>query len=96
MKKKSQKTKQIRQSRADRVTNMDKEILDTEGAALVLGVSKSTIYKLAQARTLPGVKVGKEWRFSRRKLIAWVSQGAEDEVDDLAALLKSANVRARK
>jgi hypothetical protein len=38
---------------------MDKEILDVEGAATLLGVSI----------------VGREWRFSRTNLIEWVANG---------------------
>ena len=37
----------------DRIADMDREILDVEGAATLLGVSKTTIYKLAQAGSLP-------------------------------------------
>ena len=92
MPKKAQKN--IR-SRKDRLQDMDKEILDVEGAAALLGVSKSTVYKMAVAGDLPGVKVGKEWRFARRNLINWVAQGKNGE-PDLAALLKNANIRVRK
>ena len=47
-----------------------------------------------KAPLLPGVKIGKEWRFARRNLINWVAQGTNGE-PDLAALLKNANIRAR-
>lgn len=82
-------------SRAKRLHHMDKEILDVEGAAALLGVSKSTVYKMAATNELPGIKVGKEWRFARRNLINWVAQSTNGE-PDLATLLKNANVRVRK
>ena len=84
-------------TREDRIAEMDREILDVQGAATLLGVSKTTIYKLAQAGSLPAARVGKEWRFSRRNLIEWISLGGTNASrDSLAALFKSSNVRARK
>lgn len=81
-------------AKADREL-MDKDILDIQGAAAVLGVSKRTIYKLVSEKRIPAAKVGKEWRFSRRKLIEWVAAGAGKlQPDSLAELLRGANVRA--
>lgn len=59
-------------------------------------LASRTIYKMATAGDLPGVKVGKEWRFARRNLINWVAQSPNNEADDLASLLKNASIRARK
>jgi excisionase family DNA binding protein len=56
---------------------MAKEILDVAGAAELLGVSPWTIYQLARKGTIPGARVGKEWRFARASLIQWVSNGAQ-------------------
>ena len=66
-------------SRRSRIDKMDQEILTVEGAAEVLGVSKTTIYQLVQAGAIPGRKVGKEWRFTRKRLIAWISEDDEKE-----------------
>jgi len=82
-------------SREERLRNMDKDILDVEGTAALLGVSKSTVYKMAATNEIPGVKVGKEWRFARRNLINWVAQSTNGE-PDLATLLRNSNVRIRK
>lgn len=82
-------------SRQVRLCDMDKEILDVGGAAALLGVSKSTVYKMANAGDFPGVKVGKEWRFARRNLINWVAQSTNGE-PDLVTLLRNANIRVRK
>jgi excisionase family DNA binding protein len=35
-------------------------------------VPVSTVYRLAQQRQLPGRKVGRQWRFSRPLLDAWL------------------------
>ena len=82
--------------RAKRIEGMAPEILDVEGAARLLGVSTRTIYKLAGERAIPAAKVGKEWRFSRKRLIEWVTQGAEKgggEPTTLEDLLRSGSVR---
>ena len=51
-------------------------ILDVEGAALLLGVSKHTIYRLITKDKLPATKIGREWRFHRPTLIEWVATGS--------------------
>ncbi|MGE3537320.1 MAG: helix-turn-helix domain-containing protein [Candidatus Tectimicrobiota bacterium] len=56
---------------------MDKEILDVEGAALILGVSSTTIYTLARKGEIPATRVGREWRFARSNLIQWVVNGSQ-------------------
>jgi excisionase family DNA binding protein len=48
-------------------------ILDTAGAAALLGVAESTVRQLANAGRLPGVKLGPHWRFSRHALLGWVA-----------------------
>lgn len=64
-------------SRWQKTLKMDKEILDIEGAADILGVSKTTIYKLAREGTMPATRVGREWRFSRSNLVDWIKNGSE-------------------
>lgn len=51
-------------------------ILDVEGAALLLGVSKHTIYRLITKDKLPATKIGRKWRFHRPTLIEWVATGS--------------------
>jgi excisionase family DNA binding protein len=82
------------QSRWQKTLKMDKEILDIEGAADVLGVSKTTIYKLAREGTIPATRVGREWRFSRSNLIDWIKNGTE--ADQLAQALKTGRVGRRR
>ena len=45
-----------------------------------LKVPKSTIYKLARERRLPGHKVGKHWRFVREEIESWVQSAGVDAV----------------
>ncbi|HHV60170.1 MAG TPA: methyltransferase domain-containing protein [Clostridiaceae bacterium] len=54
---------------------MEKEILTLEEAAELFGVSVKTFIKLLKEETIPARKIGREWRFSRKALIEWLSSG---------------------
>jgi excisionase family DNA binding protein len=56
----------------------------------VLGVSKTTIYKLAREGTIPASPGRSEWRFSGTNLVKWIENGSE--ADQLAQALKSGRV----
>lgn len=40
--------------------------------AAYVQVSKSSLYKLVQDGKVPGVKVGKHWRFHKEAIDAWL------------------------
>ena len=82
-----------KKSREERIAAMDKDILDVERATALLGVSARTIYTLARKGTIPATRVGREWRFARRNLIAWVANGSQ--ADQLAAALRNGHVAKR-
>ena len=42
------------------------DILTLEEVASYLRLTPQTIYKWAQEKRIPGAKLGKEWRYSRR------------------------------
>jgi excisionase family DNA binding protein len=73
---------------------MDEEILDVEGAARVLGVSTRTIYALARKGEIPAMRVGREWRFTRRNLIEWVANGSQ--ADQLGAVLRNGRIAKKR
>lgn len=52
---------------------MAKEVLTVDETADLLSVSPATIRDLARKGEIPGRKVGKEWRFVRFAVLAWVS-----------------------
>jgi excisionase family DNA binding protein len=56
-----------------------KDLLTLSEVSTFLKVPKSTIYKLARERRLPGHKVGKHWRFVREEIEAWVQNSGCDE-----------------
>lgn len=50
------------------------EILTIEEVAEYLRLTPQTIYKWAQERRIPAVKLGKEWRFRRSVLDRWLDE----------------------
>ena len=52
----------------------DHEILTLEEVAHYLRLKPQTIYKWAQERRIPAVKLGKEWRFRKSILDRWMDE----------------------
>jgi excisionase family DNA binding protein len=91
---KSPKPKKPKTARWQRIAMMDKEILDVEGAATLLGVSTTTIYNLARKGDIPATRVGREWRFARANLIQWVANGTA--ADQISVALSRGRVAKKK
>lgn len=51
-----------------------REILSAEEAAEFLGFHPATIREKARLGELPGLKMGRQWRFSRRALLAFIER----------------------
>ena len=62
--------------RADFVPTEAAEVLDVDEVAELLHADADAVRELAEAGTLPGRKIGEEWRFLRRAVLAWLG-GAE-------------------
>lgn len=69
----------------------DREILNIEEAAALLGVSVKTFNKVLHSEDLPARKIGREWKFSRRALIDWVGSGSSTEFYNQATAESRAN-----
>lgn len=52
------------------------EVLDLPAAAALLNIHPVTLRKLAASGDVPARKVGREWRFSRPGLHAWLAADA--------------------
>lgn len=64
--------------RVDVVTHPDgpaDEVLTLKEAAVFLKLSADTVQSLAEAGDLAGRRVGKEWRFARIAILAWLADG---------------------
>jgi excisionase family DNA binding protein len=57
-----------------RGTFPENEILTIEEVAEYLRLTPQTIYKWAQEKKIPAVKLGKEWRFRKTILDRWLDE----------------------
>ena len=70
-------------------------MLTTKDVQALINVDRSTIYRMAEAGTLPAVKVGRQWRFPAAEIKEWISaryskvrmQPPEAAAGDLADML---------
>lgn len=69
----------------------DRDILNIDEAAELLGVSIKTFNKVLHSQDMPARKIGREWKFSRQALIDWVGSGrSADFYKDGAASAREA------
>jgi len=59
---------------SDTHASQNHEILTLEEVAHYLRLRPQTIYKWAQEKRIPAVKLGKEWRFRRSILDRWLDE----------------------
>ncbi len=69
----------------------DHEILTLEEVALYLRLKPQTIYKWAQEKRIPAVKLGKEWRFRRSILDRWLNEQMLSEESGFSHLREGNN-----
>ncbi|QOJ14140.1 MAG: helix-turn-helix domain-containing protein [Planctomycetia bacterium] len=53
---------------------MTERLLSVDDVATFLGVKRDTVYKLIDRNGLPGVKVGRLWKFRQQQLDAWIDR----------------------
>jgi len=79
------------------VMKMENGILNLEQAASLLEISEKTLIKLLKEEHLPARKLGREWRFSKDRLIQWLAEGDSNDYSNqsdyyLSKLEKSNNL----
>lgn len=57
----------------------ERDILNIDEAAELLGVSIKTFNKVLHNENMPARKIGREWKFSRQALIDWVGSGRSQD-----------------
>lgn len=60
------------------------DLMTVEEVARYLRLKPQTIYKWAQEKRIPAVKLGKEWRFRKRILDEWLDGQILDNRTDTA------------
>jgi len=57
----------------------DDPLLTTEEVLDYLNLNLKTVYRLVKAGKLPAVRVGRQWRFRKRDIDAWLQRGPASE-----------------
>jgi excisionase family DNA binding protein len=57
------------------------DILGVDEAAVFLRVGPEAIYRQLRSGKMPGRKLGREWRISKRALVAWLSSPSEPDLE---------------
>lgn len=60
------------------MTQAQDEVLTLEELSQLLKVSETTAYTLVRSGEVPGRKVGREWRFVRSQILAWLMAAGDD------------------
>jgi excisionase family DNA binding protein len=60
---------------------MEKRLLSVAEASQLLGMSESFLYKLAESKAIPHLRLGRAVRFDIIKIDTWLRQHSVDEVD---------------
>jgi excisionase family DNA binding protein len=76
----------------------NRDILNIDEAAELLGVSVKTFNKVLHSQSMPARKIGREWKFSRQALIEWVGSGRSEQFyrDNDVAEVDGADKSARR
>jgi len=53
-------------------------VLTIDELAAYLKLSKSSLYKLVKDGRVPGQKVGRHWRFSRKAIDRWIEREGDE------------------
>ena len=62
---------------------MEKRHLSVAEASNYLGISESFLYKLAEAKAIPHIRLGRALRFDLYQLESWLRRQAVEEADYL-------------
>lgn len=60
---------------------MEKRLLSVAEAAHLLGMSQSFLYKLAEAKAVPHIRLGRALRFDLNQIESWLRRQAVEEAD---------------
>lgn len=71
-----------------------KEVMDVKELSKYLGIGKSKIYQLIQQKKIPASRIGRQYRFSKSVIDAWLKESliTKEELQySLDKLLKTDN-----
>ena len=67
-------------------TGQPNEVMNGDEAAIFLKMPKSTLLKLCSEGQLPGLKVGRQWRFQRNALEKWNNDRNAADTEDIESV----------
>ena len=56
------------------MVDVQKEIMNVAELAVYIGVSKSKIYKMIKVKKVPASKIGRQYKFSKQVIDAWLKE----------------------
>lgn len=74
--------------------DVQKEVMDVKELVKYLGIGKSKIYQLIKQKKIPASRIGRQYRFSKSVIDAWLKESliTKEELQySLDKLLKSEN-----
>lgn len=60
---------------------MERQVLTVQEVAVLLRVSRDTVYRLAARGGIPGRQIGRIWRFSRDAIQEYLCEGKSHETE---------------
>jgi excisionase family DNA binding protein len=67
-------------SESAQIKKVDYTILTVREVAEYLRLSEAKVYRLANERQLPAIRIGKSWRFRKDLLDEWLSRCTESSI----------------
>lgn len=58
------------------------DVIDAEACAEMLGCTALQVEELARAGDIPGLKIGRSWRFVRADLLTYLAEKARAEAEE--------------
>ena len=55
----------------------ERTLMDIKQVACYLQINEATAYSWAQSSKLPGIKIGRIWRFRREDIEAWLDENMQ-------------------
>lgn len=80
-------------------STVNKEVLTIDEAVLLTGFNKGYLYKLTSEKKIPHYKCGRELRFDRAELIAWMKSDrvkTQEEIDSAADTFIATNRKNKR
>jgi excisionase family DNA binding protein len=62
------------------------EIMTLDEVAKYLRVTKKTVYRLLEKRSIPATRVGRQWRFDKVKIDVWLSQSSMEAAANILVI----------